>query len=244
MRKWKVQSKDVLISVLTSAQHHNTRLKQLMGTWGKHVRWGVIASDEASKEHNTTAVVTQKGRDQLGKKSQKIWKMMCKEDAKWYGTVDDDTFLILHNLLEALNGPRLANYDDKFYIGYTLTHTPVAFVGGGGGIFLSRGTMKALCAESEKSNPCNDASIPDGQAGDIATSNCMVHLGVQATHQDGFYPFPPDKMVEPAPNWCTETWWVPKHITCPPVERAISFHYVDQAHYRLLYYLTYTLLSH
>jgi len=93
-----------------------------------------------------------------------------------------------------------------------------------------------LCAVTNETNRCNPAQA--AEEGDLAISDCMQHLKINATHNDGFNPWPPEHMMFRNGSWC-DAWWIPPHQHCPPTPKAISFHYIPPEDAKVLYYLSY-----
>lgn len=234
-------SRSFVYSILTTHSFHKTRLRKVMDTWGKHANVVFITTDKADPEFPLTVVLGDGDRDLGGKTLQAIEKF-CEYDADFFMFIDDDAFVVASTLER--NVSEHFDRDVPLYGGYMLTHTAVPFIGGGGGVLLSNATMKLFCARiKERSHsPCMwkwSKSLP----GDVAVSMCMQSLMVDATHIDGFSPFPISRMVDSSPeSWCHITWWLPKHLKCnPPFPRAMTVHYVPLDEYDELYYLTYQL---
>ena len=232
--------KKFVYTVLTTRQFHGSRLKNIMRTWGQHVNIPFITTDALDPAFPTALVLGAEGKGDLGGKTLQALKKFCEFDSDFYVFTDDDSFVVAKNLESVI----AANYDrdSALYAGYTLTHTVKPFVGGGGGIVFSNNTIKNFCAVAKSEKPPVECSWEHQRAapGDMAISHCMNYLGVAATHQHGFYPFPITELMKERDNWCNVTWWVPKHLKCnPPVSRVISFHYVPEDQYRMLYYFLY-----
>ena len=232
--------KKFVYTVLTTRQFHGSRLKNIMRTWGQHVNIPFITTDALDPAFPTALVLGAEGKGDLGGKTLQALKKFCEFDSDFYVFTDDDSFVVAKNLESVI----AANYDrdSALYAGYTLTHTVKPFVGGGGGIVFSNNTIKNFCAVAKSEKPPVECSWEHQRAapGDMAISHCMNYLGVAATHQHGFYPFPITELMKERDNWCNVTWWIPKHLKCnPPVSRVISFHYVPEDQYRMLYYFLY-----
>lgn len=228
-------------SILTTKAHHRSRLRKVMSTWGKHVNVGFITTDKEDTEFPKTVVLGEGERD-LGGKTLQAFEKFCDFNADFFVLIDDDAFVVASNLERGVSN--LFAPSTPLYGGYTLSHTAVPFVGGGGGIVVSNATMKLLCKRirEPKHSPCRwraSRSLP----GDIAVSSCMQSLGVSATHIDGFSPFPMSRMVDASKTgWCKITWWIPKHLKCnPPFDAAMTMHYVPLDEFDELYFLAYQL---
>ena len=163
---------------------------------------------------------------------------------QFFVMADDDSFIVTDNLERTLS--EQFNASAPLYAGYALTHMATGeFIGGGGGIVLSKGAMRLLCDAIRnpqlKTARCNPrpGGLVVNPTGDVATFDCMRQLGIKATNIPGFHPFPAHEMVEPEPNWCSSTWWIPKkYIRCPPVPDSISFHSLPLTRWREVYYWT------
>lgn len=227
----------VVFAVLSIKKNHQSRLQALLHTWGKHAKLVLVASDEPDPQLDSRIVAVPGDARHLGLKTIDTLHRLCSTEADFYVLTDDDTFVVVHNLESALRA-----YDPMgaWYMGYLLTHIKPPFIGGGGGIVLSRGSLQQVCRESETAgSPCSLLSELE-RAGDVAISRCMEHLHIKPTHLEGFYPFPPHEMVkEGADSWCRRTWWLPKHIKCPPIPKAITFHYVEPQRFKELHYWAY-----
>ena len=236
--------KKFVYTVLTTRQFHGSRLKNIMRTWGQHVNIPFITTDALDPAFPTALVLGAEGKGDLGGKTLQALKKFCEFDSDFYVFTDDDSFVVAKNLESVI----AANYDrdSALYAGYTLTHTVKPFVGGGGGIVFSNNTIKNFCVVAKSQKPPVECSWEHQRAapGDMAISHCMNYLGVAATHQHGFYPFPITELMKERDNWCNVTWWIPKHLKCnPPVSRAISFHRVPPKDLRVLYFFTYLFAS-
>jgi len=223
--------------ILTVAQNHDARLKVVMSTWGRHANVAVIASDQADEHFPAIEPMPQfKTKRTLGHKTLSLWHSLCKIPADFYIMADDDSFLVVPNV-EAAIGALSPQAD--VYTGYVLDHIRGwPLIGGGGGIVLSNYTMRGLCsyAAATPDNPCLKSFWP---AGDTATMQCLKRLAVVATHTKGFYPFPPEEMVDLAPNWCSSMWWInPRYIACPPADRLLGLHYFGKDRGREYYFWT------
>ncbi|KAJ3034865.1 hypothetical protein HK097_004371, partial [Rhizophlyctis rosea] len=128
-------------------------------------------------------------------------------DAEWYFMVDDDTYLVLPNLLPYLSNldPTLPHYigSPNFFTGCDnvrkMGEGPL-FAQGGSGILLSRAALKILtnpthiqtCIEKYKS--C--------WAGDVRVALCLRDAGVMLTREYGFNGDPPGRNFRWHKNAC------------------------------------------
>jgi hypothetical protein len=233
--------KTFVYTVLTTKEFHGTRLKNIMETWGQHVNMPFITTDAEDGRYPTALVLGEAGKGDLGGKTLQALLKFCEFDGDFYVFTDDDSFVVAGNLERVIS--ENYNRDEPLYTGYSLTHTRKPFIGGGGGIVFSNQTMRRFCGVAKAPQPPVACAWKHQRAapGDMAIAHCMEHLGVDATHQHGFYPFTITEIVRKMPDdACSRTWWVPKHIRCsPPVSKIISFHYVRENQYRWLYYLVY-----
>jgi hypothetical protein len=230
-------------SILTTKAHHSSRLRKVISTWGKHVNLGFITTDVVDAEFPKSIVLGEGERD-LGGKTLQAFEKFCEFNADFFVLIDDDAFVVASNLERGVSG--LFSRDAPLYGGYSLTHTSVPFIGGGGGIVVSNATMRLLCSRihEPKHSPCRwrtSRNLP----GDVAVSSCMQSLHIKATHIDGFSPFPMSRMVDSSKaGWCKITWWIPPHLKCnPPYDAAMTMHYVPLDEFDELYFLTYQLHS-
>lgn len=228
-------------SILTTKAHHSSRLRKVMSTWGNHVNLGFITTDVVDAEFPKSIVLGEGERD-LGGKTLQAFEKFCEFDADFFVLIDDDAFVVASNLERGVASQ--FSRDVPLYGGYSLTHTSVPFIGGGGGIVVSNATMQSLCQQirEPKHTPCRwraSRNLP----GDVAVSSCMQSLRIKATHIDGFSPFPMSRMVDSSKaGWCKITWWIPPHLKCnPPYDAAMTMHYVPIDEFDELYYLSYQL---
>lgn len=223
--------------VLTQKTFHDTRLQLLMKTWGSHVNVRFIASDAADRRWENILVWPElRGRKKLSRKTLRLWRELCNIAADFYVIVDDDTFMVSHNVEISIGA---LSPDDDLYTGYLLSHIrKFPLVGGGGGIILSNYTMRGLCAHAAAfpKDYCGNSLWP---AGDTGTMHCLKRLNIKPMHSVGFYPFPLVDMVEQPVNYCMSTWWInPRFIWCPPVPFMQAIHYLGEDRALEYYYLT------
>jgi hypothetical protein len=233
-----------------------------MDTWGRHVFMPFIATDAADTDYPNALVLGDEGKQDLGGKTLQAFSKFCEyyDDGDFFVLADDDSFIVAHRVERYLRAYR--NPEEPLYAGYTLTHTKRPFVGGGGGIVISRMTLYKFCEATTRlttfsannselqrvqrlkfTTPCS-WRVMRTLPGDIAVAECMKYLNIPATNIDGFQPFPLDKIVlrKPQENWCTITWWVPKHLKCfPPHPDPKTYHYVPVHEYGWYYILNYHL---
>jgi hypothetical protein len=239
---------DIAFAVLTSAKHHQTRVNALLRSWGRRAQIRIIATDKASPRllaaYPQFAVLPYEGIEQLGKKALAVWGLFCEDEsfagsrelvddesapakkstrkAKWFVMVDDDTFVVMNNLRSVL-----AQLDPNkdIYGGYVLNHLPEGpFVGGGGGIVLSRPVMEKLCRRKQDTTSKCSAESTLLAAGDLATHSCVnEELGIGPTHIEGFLPVNVRNLLNE--TYCKTVWWWPAHLPCRLPRRLVTFHY-------------------
>ena len=229
----------IIYTILSSANYHQNRVRRVLQTWGRHVNIAFIGSTDEDPNLPLIKKFEPKGKETLGLKTIQMLVHLCQnwKDQDYYVMTDDDTFVVAHNLEWYLQ--KHHNPDEHLYGGYTLTHLADPIVGGGGGIVFSRKTMNAFCDASGKPGHVCHVGARHAGAGDAAVLYCMKALGVKATHLNGFYPFPVHQMIDQPSNWCTITWWFPKHIQCPPIGPTLTFHYIPEDRYLEYYYWSY-----
>ena len=115
-------------------------------------------------------------------------------DSDWYIMIDDDTYMFMENLVEALK-----NYDpDKdYYFGSSTvvkgcSEEPINFAYGGAGIVLSRSAMKKII---DGFDGCMSTTL-SCQWGDARLGLCLFEHGVIMSNElySVFYEEPPNAM--------------------------------------------------
>jgi hypothetical protein len=241
---------NVAYTVLTTHEQHGTRLLALLTSWGKYANIPFLVSDSDERpaefltnlgleEHSRNVPILrlgERGRHELGKKTLRGLAELCKVDAEFFVFADDDTFVVVPNL-EGELGLRFSA-SAPLFLGSALTHLEHPIGSGGAGMVFSNATMRRFCQRTETSESLCSHLNPrvQGQPGDVAASLCMVELGVDITHSDGFHPLPMGSSTNADDPNCG-VWWIPKAHRCrPAISRSVTWHYTDQRRFALYEY--------
>ncbi|KAJ3106941.1 hypothetical protein HDU97_005222 [Phlyctochytrium planicorne] len=137
--------------------------------------------------------------------------------AKWYMMIDDDTYVLMNNLIDFLKG---RNPNDPHYIGNANVFTGCdnvnefgegpSFAHGGSGILMSRGAVERLIKGGEPDYKGKGKGIEecilrykDCWAGDIRTALCMRDHGILVEGNERFSGDPPNKNYDFPENPCS-----------------------------------------
>ena len=141
----------VVFGISTMAKNHDERVRTVLSTWGRHADVRVVlsdATDAALDPRNELLTVYGErlerrqvrgiARDasalvRLAGKTFRVWKELCRHDAAFYAVVDDDSFVVMPNVLRVLPDAVAGDPDNvELYTGYVLDHIPGAALVGGG----------------------------------------------------------------------------------------------------------------
>jgi hypothetical protein len=85
MTQAKLQTNEISFAVLTSAKHHNTRLRDLLGSWGSRASIRIVATDNATDVEAASipslTVFPYHGSKLLGRKAIAIWARFCRDES-------------------------------------------------------------------------------------------------------------------------------------------------------------------
>lgn len=221
--------------VLTTGEHHSTRLNEVLHSWAWSARPPVFAATDRVSDDDRRLfeprlrleLMGEPGRNQLGRKTIGSLAAMCNVTADFYVFVDDDCFVFVPNLEAEVS--RLYSSTAPLYLGSSLTHLQHAFISGGGGAVLSARTVRDACrAMSSSLSQCSPVNpLVWGKPGDMALGDCMHEIGTHATHHDGFHPLRLSDMLDySADKTSCDVWWIPAFHKCrPPTSVTLTSHY-------------------
>lgn len=193
-----LQDRDVIIAVKTTGKFHHERLRILQATWATPGR-AVFLSDREDETVPTVDLRREWGQEidqDRGHcaKTHAILKHLDKyyPDRLVYVIVDDDTTLSIPRLYRMLDSYRL---DQDLYLGQRYAYGYTAHGGGadyitmGGGVALSRTTLKKFLASGLQ------CSAPD-TFDDMQMGRWMRSLSTAAVHDDRFHQAQPQEYNE------------------------------------------------
>lgn len=138
----------ILISIISSSKHVDSRLKFIRDSWINDVEDYVILSDHSDESNNTYQITYNSSYESNVEKNFKSFKFFYEKypDFDWYMNLDDDTFLNYNNLKEYVK--TLSN-DGIFMTGYiNLGSLPsdksLSYCSGGAGYVFNKKTLEIL----------------------------------------------------------------------------------------------------
>lgn len=213
------------VIVLTCPQNHNTRVKAIKETWGKHYDT-IYLSDYNADDKIIGYPYLENGYENIWKKYVEFIKNE-KTNTDWYYFCDDDTFVNIFNLNLAIlsiensndlcfGNIGLLNSDGTDKIGtptgfhlHTLKgngcNLPVEYAGGGGGFFMNSETFRKL-----QLYILSEDNIPNCYNGDVTFGFWTRGAGIKYKN-------------------IANMWWASPEMLAHNEEQqkfAVSYHYI------------------
>jgi UDP-glucose:O-linked fucose beta-1,3-glucosyltransferase len=186
-----VSVEDVVFAVKTHGGNHGLRIPVLQRTWGSDAQHMVFYSDVDDPAIPTVSVDVPNSPRGHGQKFHAIARHLLDHhgEREWFVIADDDTLLSVPRLLQLL-GSFSARREEPLFIGqrygygHGLSEGGYDFITMGGGMAINRRGLQALL-DAYKEPPAFDT--PD----DMWLGRCMMEMGIEAVHHDGFHQEPP-----------------------------------------------------
>jgi glycoprotein-N-acetylgalactosamine 3-beta-galactosyltransferase len=173
----------VLCWILTTAENAG-RCRVIERTWGKHCDKLIFVSSNELPGVNSTVelvpVVPHEGRMNLFPKTLAAWRLVYekyRDEAEYFYKADDDTFVIVPNLIQYLDFLEEKN-GGAWYTGAVLQHEPDSpqFALGGAGYALNKASLMKL-GQAMVTNSCLPSEGPE----DRLFGACMNNMGLYIT---------------------------------------------------------------
>ena len=183
---------DVAFGVLTSERFLETRLSSQQRTWLRRVRHVVFYSESEVRSIPTLKLVPPAKEELVGGGAWKNFPALIDLSerfplAKWVFFNDDDTYIFVENLLQALGK---FDYNRDYYVGLYWTpridmewrEVHIAYASGGAGYALSRALLTRM---TPRMSECHGNYTR--WAGDVRVGKCVVDMGIHVTPAVGFH---------------------------------------------------------
>ncbi|XP_076052715.1 glycoprotein-N-acetylgalactosamine 3-beta-galactosyltransferase 1-like isoform X2 [Oratosquilla oratoria] len=248
----------LLCMIITSPKYHSTRAVHVANTWARHCTRHVFLTSQHDPSLGET--IMSPGQDTYDRLWYKVtsgfqWAYNNLEDIDWVVKLDDDTFLLVENLQEALKPYDPAKPQAMGMQLKTWEWDPPmsVYLSGGAGYVLSRGAVTLLAEKGLRDKEC-ETEITVTKAEDVTMGRCLHHLGISLLNsldekgRQRFHVYPPLDVVDPRQELFWKHLWLRK-ISVHPYKfgikdlsaNPISFHYVDAETMYLMYYLVYVI---
>ncbi|XP_035703860.1 glycoprotein-N-acetylgalactosamine 3-beta-galactosyltransferase 1 isoform X3 [Folsomia candida] len=190
-----ITPKRLLCWVLTSPRTHERRAKYVKQTWGKRCHILIFISTKYDPTLPTVPLNMTEGRINLWGKTRDAFTHVYNhylESADFFLKADDDTYVIVENLLHLLQP-----YDpnETLYLGCEFK----GYMSGGAGYVLSKATVKLL-VEKGLSNPKICKQGNDGiEDVELVTGACLRNLNVtlgDSRDESGKHRFFPLRVID------------------------------------------------
>ncbi|XP_059179419.1 glycoprotein-N-acetylgalactosamine 3-beta-galactosyltransferase 1-like isoform X2 [Physella acuta] len=166
----------VLIWVMTSPSTLNTRAEVVKKTWATHAEKVLYMSSQSNSSFPAIGLNVTEGRDQLSVKTMEAFSYVYRhhfQQFDWFMKADDDTYVIVENLLFFLSDK---DCNDPVYFGNIYkVKVKQGYNSGGAGYVLSKEALRRLCLHGD-AQKCRQ----EGREEDVAMGECLQRLGVRA----------------------------------------------------------------
>jgi glycoprotein-N-acetylgalactosamine 3-beta-galactosyltransferase len=196
----------VLCMVVTTSNKHDSDLHDVRTTWGKNCDGFIAFSNATNLDVSAiqTPVAGGDSYENLGEKTRAMFKYAWYHfghQFDWFFKADDDTFVIMENLIQYLRSEEIQREREAgkgVYLGHRMQIPNFNFVytSGGGGYLLDRIAVRELVHNLEKLS-CQSATE------DLQVGQCLLQSGItvynttDANDEEMFHPFNPSLSVNP-----------------------------------------------
>jgi hypothetical protein len=196
----------ILVSIISSSKHTDSRIKFIKDSWLKDVEDYVILSDHSDIDSKTYQITENSSYESNVEKNFKSFKFFYDNysDFDWFINLDDDTFLNYNNLKEYIQS---LSEDEIFMTGFinygTLpSDTSLNYCSGGAGYVFNKKTLEIL---KDINNLYNLSMFADANIGMYCRDK-----NIKLISSDLFHPRDPEF----------------HNCSIDTTKKSISFHYV------------------
>jgi len=205
----------ILISIISTKKHTESRLKYIKNTWLKDIENYVILSDYENNEEKTYKITEDSSYESNVEKNFKSFSFFYENfsDFDWFLNLDDDSFLNYKNLTKLIETLPI---DEIFLLGKINMGTLVSdrtlnYCSGGAGYLFNKKTLEIL---RKIDNNYNKSIFADANVGFFCRDN-----GIKLVDNHLFHPTKPSYY-----NYDDEK-----------IKKAITFHYKFEEDFNTLY---------
>ncbi|XP_037119356.1 glycoprotein-N-acetylgalactosamine 3-beta-galactosyltransferase 1 isoform X1 [Syngnathus acus] len=240
------QTSRILCWIMTGPKTMESRTKHVKETWAKRCHL-VLYMSSVQSDFPTVKLNVSEGRENLYRKTVGAFEYIYGrhlDNAEWFLKADDDTYVIVENLLYMLSA---LDPEKPFYLGRRFKpFLRQGYMSGGAGYVLSKEALRRYI-RGFRTGACAHFSSTE----DVALGKCMETMEVEPLDtrdvraRQTFHPFPPELHLV---RQFQKTPWYLAYEHYPPVQGpgccsdfAVSFHYIYGVRLYALEYLAYHL---
>ncbi|ALC39815.1 CG3119 [Drosophila busckii] len=168
----------VLCMVLTCPDYVERYAQHVAATWGKRCSKLLFVSSEDYEPLGVVQVVQSDSYDELWNKTHEgfrhVW-LQYGEQYDWFLKADDDTYVIMENLLQLLSA---YDADMPVYFGYQMSRYNVSYMSGGASYVLSREALRRFMSQAYGNSKLCPAPKTMGIE-DFYMGICLQNVGVR-----------------------------------------------------------------
>jgi hypothetical protein len=205
----------ILISIISSQKHYDSRIKLIQKTWLNDVENYVVISDYEDENLNTIKVTEDTTYESNVEKNFKSFEVFYEKynDFDWYMNLDDDSFLNFKNLKLCLENYSL---DEIFMLGRICygslpADTSLNYCSGGAGYVFNRKTLEVL---KDINQSYNKSRFADANIGFFCRDKGIKIIDNELFHQR-------------APDYY--------NYTDEMMKKSVSFHYIFNENFENIY---------